>query len=448
MKRKPNRYWTADRIKNEAVKFSSRTAFARGNCAAYSAAQRLGIIDFVCKNVPQLVKPRGYWTFDKVQDAAAGYASRKAFERGNCAAYNAGRRLGIIDIVCKDMPQLVKPKGYWTIKRCKLAATKYSSRSEFRRKDSTAYEVLRKMGILDLVCKNMPRLIKPNGYWTLARCKKTASHYSSRSEFQKKDGVAYNVIRKMGMLDLVCKDMPRLHKPTGYWTLEKCIEAATCYSYRGEFQEKRPDAYAAAQRLKILDIVCRDMRLRGNLYKRAIYAFEFSDSHAYIGLTCDLDRRYQSHMCGRSPVFNYIKEYPNLSFEFKKLSEYVDKQTAVKLEAQAIKDYRKRGYTLLNQAKPGGLGGNVLKWDKESCKREAMKYKYREEFRRGASGAYDACRRNKWFDEFFPKKWDTLEKVQAVALKYETRSKFRKKAKGAYAAALRNNWMNILFPKQ
>jgi hypothetical protein len=45
-----------------------------------------------------------------------------------------------------------------------------------------------------------------------------------------------------------------------------------------------------------------------------------------------------------------------------------------------------------------------VKWTYETCKTEASKYDKRNEFQRGSQRAYKISCKNKWMDEFFPKK--------------------------------------------
>jgi len=45
------------------------------------------------------------------------------------------------------------------------------------------------------------------------------------------------------------------------------------------------------------------------------------------------------------------------------------------------------------------------KWTKETCYEEANKYKKRGDFAKYCGCAYKVARRNKWLDEFYPKKY-------------------------------------------
>ena len=243
-----------------------------------------------------------------------------------------------------------------------------------------------------------------------------------------------------------------MRKPNGYWAQpERLKEAAAQYPTRSTFRKGNGSAYIIAWRMGILDTVCEHMKRQCSLAKRGVYAFEFPNKTCYIGLTYNFDKRYVEHTQEKGAVFNYIQQHENVVFEFKKLSEYIDPEEAAKLEAETIEKYKLEGWILLNRVKAGGLGSTRRIWNKEKCKLEALKYKTRGQFQYEEAGAYNAAKKNGWFDEITshipkftpgPSKWNTLEKVQVAALKYKTRNEFKKKNKGAYDAARKNGWLS------
>ena len=92
----------------------------------------------------------------------------------------------------------------------------------------------------------------------------------------------------------------------------------------------------------------------------------------------------------------------------------------------------------------------TLKWTKETCHQEALKYETKSEFKKGNRGAYNAAYRNDWLDKWFEnlhESWDE-EKCHQEALKYKTKSEFSKGNSGAYQAALRNGWLDKWFEDQ
>lgn len=140
------------------------------------------------------------WTFEKCLEEAKKSKTRKEFYDKNNSAYNSARRYGWLDKVCAHMKtKKVKPKGYWTLEKCRDEAKKYKTKMEFYTKSPGAYTVLFKMGLLNIVCNNM-RTKKGNGYWTRERCKIESEKYKTITEFQNKCGGAYRASLKYGWL--------------------------------------------------------------------------------------------------------------------------------------------------------------------------------------------------------------------------------------------------------
>ena len=106
-----------------------------------------------------------------------------------------------------------------------------------------------------------------------------------------------------------------------------------------------------------------------------------------------------------------------------------------------IKFFSERGFTTLNKAKAGSLGGRVIIWNEESCIIEARKYKSLKDFYENSSGAYQAAYKNGWINSYTwlkrRNKW-TDETVLNEARKYNSRSEFMKEKPGACEYAIRH----------
>ena len=248
-----------------------------------------------------------------------------------------------------------------------------------------------------------------------------------------------------------------MRKPYGYWTSpERQDQAAAQYQTRSAFKRGDGSAYNAAWHSGRLDSCCSHMKRQCSLAERGIYIFEFEDKVCYVGLTYNFDVRYIEHTQKEGPVFNYIQQHENVAFEYRRLSEYINPEEAAKLEAETIKTYEQNGWILLNKAKPGGLGGNNIKWPKAKCTEKAREYQTRLEFKRKAGSAYESARINGWMNEItshMPKyaprssKWNNFSEVEMAKSGCKTRTEFFRKARGAYCSALRHGWLDILFPK-
>jgi len=294
--------------------------------------------------------------------------------------------------------------------------------------------------------------------WTLEKCKAEAKKFKNRTAFKVQSGSAYAFAYKNGWLDECCSHMVRKQQPAGYWTKHRCANVAKKCNTRTEFSEKYSSAYTVAKRNGWLEEICGHMLRPGNSTERIIYAFEFSDNCAYIGLTWKPEERYQHHM-KKGPVFKHIRDSCS-KYKFKLLlSEYVDKDTAAKLEDKYINSYKAAEWKLLNSKSAGGLGGSRVKWTKERCAEVAANCKSRDEIKKKFPGAYGAMQRNKWLVELLshiPKKkrskpihrkktpspvWP-YKVCKKEALKYKHKSDFMQGTPGAYHAAHKKGWID------
>jgi predicted GIY-YIG superfamily endonuclease len=244
--------------------------------------------------------------------------------------------------------------------------------------------------------------------------------------------------------------MNKVNKPMYYWNFERVKEEALKYKYKKDFKKYSNGAYCAAKSNKWYDIVCSHMLILGNRVKRCIYVWEFEDNSAYIGLTYNFEERKYNHSVDkRSSVYKQLSSCLGICY---KLTEYIDKKEAQKLETFYIEKYKNNGWSVLNKVKAGALGGSELKYTFETCAKEALKYKHRSEFKYKNKNIYQATIRNKWIDNIcshmtrptpYNYKW-CFENVKNEALKYNNRMDFSKYSSGAYDAALSNKWLDVV----
>lgn len=91
-------------------------------------------------------------------------------------------------------------------------------------------------------------------------------------------------------------------------------------------------------------------------------------------------------------------------------------------------------------------------WTKEKCIEDARKYTSVISWRKNSSGAADAAQENKWMKEckahmIYKNKPDgywTKEKCRKEALKFKYRKDWRSASKGSYSSAQRNGWLHEL----
>ena len=234
--------WTDELVTKEALKYTGRRKFKKGNPSAYNACLRKGILDEVCSHMETPFK----WTDELLREEALKYNSRGEFTTRNGSAYNACLRKGILAEVCSHMETPIR----WTDEMLREEALKYNTRGEFK-SNSTAYSTCIHRGILYEVCSHMET---PFSKWTDEMLREEALKYNSRSEFKVKSR-AFNACYNRGILDDMCSHMDVLRTP---WTDEMLREEALKYNSRSEFKVKS-NAYFACVNRGILDEVCSHM---------------------------------------------------------------------------------------------------------------------------------------------------------------------------------------------
>lgn len=236
-------------------------------------------------------------------------------------------------------------------------------------------------------------------HWTKEKCQEVSLKCVSRSDFKKKYKGSYESCRVNNWLDDVCSHMEKLKKDSGYWTKEKCHNESLKYNTKIDFQKYSPVAYKTSIKNKWIDDICKHMIRLGNRKHKCIYSYEFSDNSVYIGLTYHIIKRMNDHKNDiNSSVFKHI-EKTNISPTFKQLTDYVNVDIAVKLEGEYVQKYKDDGWNILNKAKTGSIGGVPIKWTKEKCLEEALKYNSKKELRKENKTVYNTCLKNKFLNE-------------------------------------------------
>lgn len=150
--------WTKEKCKEEALKYNSRSEFYKKSPSAYNKSIKMGWIDEICESMVVLKKPDRYWTKEKCKEEALKYNSKIEFKLGSISSYIVSTKNGWTDEICSHMVNLRKSVGYWTKEKCQEEALKYNSRTEFQKNSVSAYVRSRKEGWLDEICSHMNKL--------------------------------------------------------------------------------------------------------------------------------------------------------------------------------------------------------------------------------------------------------------------------------------------------
>jgi hypothetical protein len=346
-----------------------------------------------------------------------------------------------LDDANKEIPL---KKNQWTISACLQEIKKYKQKTDFIKGSPGAYLACKKNGWHE---KEISKLqVKLNRHWTSDSALLLAKKCKSRKEFRSKYPNAYSITKRKNWDHIVMAHLPETKQK---WNFDNCQKEAEKYNTRTEFNKGSGGAYMYAIKNKFLDEICGHMEVLGNENKRMIYAYEFSDGYAYVGLTYNEKKRQYEHFYEkRGPVAKH-KAKTGIEPKYKKLHDYVSKETAVKLEDDFINEYRHNGWKMLNGNKGGALGGNDIQWTFEKCFQVAKDYKRKEDLRRapGLGGLYNAAIKNGWWDKICAHmtegnvKWSKNQVLRA-AQSCEFIGEFQKKYLGAYRAAKEGGYLD------
>jgi hypothetical protein len=295
MQRKPYK-WTKDACRAVALRFTSRTDFWRAEGSCYSQACRGGWIDEICGHMqPKANAYHRYIYAIKAKGRKVAYVglSWNVEQRIRMHRVKGGARELLaaphdVEIVSGPHPlaeareaekgavisfeadgwallnkappgALGSDRRMWTKDRCMVEARKYSTKDAFVKGSGGAAAACYLMGWMDEVGGHFSLFTLPANYWTKERCAASARQCRTRAEFRKRFDVARQIAQRNGWMDEICQHMAITKRPNGYWTKQRCREAALKYSRRGQLATGCSAAYDAAYKRGWLDDICAHM---------------------------------------------------------------------------------------------------------------------------------------------------------------------------------------------
>jgi hypothetical protein len=205
------------------------------------------------------------WNLDTCKEDAISHRSKIDWLKSNPGAYHAALRNAWLEDCCDHMEIGNKT---WTLESCKEDASQFKTKSEWIKASPNGYHTAHRHGWLAECTAHMEsNASKPRDFWTLERCKETASRHESKTEWKKSNQGAYTSALKNGWLAECTKKMDELKKPNGHWTAELCIENARGYRTKSEWQKACPGAYQAAYKKGLIEKCCAHMTTKAPVKK-------------------------------------------------------------------------------------------------------------------------------------------------------------------------------------
>lgn len=286
--------WTDELLKEEALKYDTRSGFVKNNASAYYTSIKRGILDEICNHMNN----RFYWTKDILREEALKYNTRIEFNKCNDKAYRAAIKMCILDEICSHMTRLgnIYNRFVYTLEfengsvyvglTCDLDRRKFEHISNSSNKNinelisnnvkfifnsnnilySIDDAILFECFLIDDYKEkgyNVLNIAKGGGLggnnikWTKTLLIEEALRYDTKISFYKNNRSAYDSASKIGILDDICKHMSSKFIK---WTPDMLREEALKHNTRGSFLKNGRGAYMASKRRGILDEICKHMK--------------------------------------------------------------------------------------------------------------------------------------------------------------------------------------------
>lgn len=244
-------------------------------------------------------------------------------------------------------------------------------------------------------------------------------------------------------------------------------ELANSCKTRQEFRKKYKKEYQLIKNNRELkDKVFSNLRVNYIKKDRCIYVYEFPEYKvAYIGLTASIKNRSRSHKSNENdPIRKFCMEKDIIIpiSPTKILEDFMPEEKSGEREDYWRRRYEDEGWTTLNTAPCGSLGGAVTselsplsKEDpKEYCREMASKYDNYEEFKTNEPLVYRfMAGRKGWLGELTfhmkkekrsPKLYFSFEKCKEITDKYNVYKDFEREQKGLLNYISRKGWKTEL----
>lgn len=231
------------KIHQEALRYQTKTEFAKYNGVAFAAAHRLAILEEVCihmrtENIDDLSTKDN--EFRKIIEVASTCDDFDEFRKDHGEEYISALRLNAIDAVANCITQQA-----YSISENEMfkLAEQYNTFAEFELNHRKQCRAARQTNVIsDLKCMFQEK--QRNHTRTKEQVFEIAQKCSSYKEFHDCYSLIYAEARKNGWLSEIFKFLPKV-KITKY-TKRKCISLAKKYKTRRDFATNEPSAYNAA----------------------------------------------------------------------------------------------------------------------------------------------------------------------------------------------------------
>lgn len=220
-----------------------------------------------------ICKPPGYWTYEKCKEDALKFKTRAEWHSSKGSAYNKAIDQGWFEELTAHMPKPLTGFKPFSYDECKTESEKYNSRSEWMKYSGASYDRARENNWLDEL---MPSYHKK---FTLKECREDALKYKTKAEWWDKNPRLVGQAVRSGFYDKCTKHMPERHQPHKLnFTEEECKQHAIQCTSKGEWSDKFPKTYSfAGKNKKLFAECCKHMtRIKAQPESKITYQYDIN----------------------------------------------------------------------------------------------------------------------------------------------------------------------------
>lgn len=239
--------YTYDMVKEVFDQCNNRTEFYKNHSRLRRYAEKMGWWDKLSKTIPHKRK----WTFESLKKEALKYKTRTEFLKKNVSAYNSALKSDRYEEIVDHMGEKKRfaPKIKWTYDVVKSKYLKCKTLAELKEKyglNLVASSI--RNGWHDELSKHFKDEPHKNTKWTFETVKREAKKYNSRKEFGRACPTAYQKALDMGWMDSICG-----HMSNGYvkWTKDKIMEIMGDSKTMSDVRKKSNSLYVYIKRNKL-----------------------------------------------------------------------------------------------------------------------------------------------------------------------------------------------------
>jgi hypothetical protein len=262
------RNWTLEECKIEALKYTCAGDWSKYGKGSYLAASKNGWRKECSKHFISSRKPRGYWTLERCKEDALLYKNWTEWKNSGSGGAYAAAVYGWKKECSQHFIVKNKPKGYWTKELCQIEADKYTRRIDWQRGHPASWAGATNLGCIDECTKNYPFHQK---IWDYDRCKADAAKYQTVKDWCRKQGKAspqsYVAARDKNWIERIILELGMIdnRKHPG-WTKELCKIEADKYTNKRDWIKNSPSSYNMARKNKWLEELCKHMTILNFVY--------------------------------------------------------------------------------------------------------------------------------------------------------------------------------------